>query len=496
MSENLENRISSTQAKDAIFKIHSVQSSASALDGSVGYSLKTDTYYLNNINRVSKLAEKNSTKIVAELPEPSLVENQFFYLLGEPPILCYSDGIKWFDISNQTELTKWWLPKDAEIHVDFVNNRFYFNGEVKTIADLTSTVNGYTLNYSLVSNDLSLIIEYEKEKGLTPSGSIFTMTGGFPYGQRIELVPYNISESRYYINGVAAVGGYTYPNHKSKLNEDGLYQGNGNTRIVSVFSLGNNIIHQVNNGQKKTDSTSITTSPSITKIGFGCGVHTSSASSSPLTNATLKRVTIFKKKLNSTTIESLGKGSLHTPIHLVGDSFLNGYSVFDQLALNIKNKKYYLGMSQDNQGGQSLTAHSIRYANNDKKWYDSVLVIGEFGRDGTGEEFILALRDMLSRINTDKWLVLEPAPILETTQEEFDKFNKELISICGSRYVRTLAPAQALSNGSPEDTIEVNKGLWPLSLKVSTSNFHPNEKGYAFIGNLIYNKLIELGWIS
>lgn len=35
MSENLENRISSTQAKEAIFKIHGVQSSASEIDGSV-----------------------------------------------------------------------------------------------------------------------------------------------------------------------------------------------------------------------------------------------------------------------------------------------------------------------------------------------------------------------------------------------------------------------------------------------------------------------------
>ena len=35
MSENLENRISSEQAKDAIFKMHSVQSSTSEIDSSV-----------------------------------------------------------------------------------------------------------------------------------------------------------------------------------------------------------------------------------------------------------------------------------------------------------------------------------------------------------------------------------------------------------------------------------------------------------------------------
>lgn len=35
MSENLENRISSTQAKDAIFKMHNIQSSASEIDGSI-----------------------------------------------------------------------------------------------------------------------------------------------------------------------------------------------------------------------------------------------------------------------------------------------------------------------------------------------------------------------------------------------------------------------------------------------------------------------------
>lgn len=498
MGTTTETRITSTQAKDAIYKAHSISSSGSEIDDSVINNNMVSIDNVIDVNGIAKRLESNKQKLFVELPSPSLLPNEFVFKVGNIPSLCYSDGSKWFDVSKQIELTEWWLPNGCEVYIDFINSRFYFNGSVKTISDLTLELNGgYSINYTLNTDAITIVTDTYKPKGLTPSGVILSLSGG-QVGDRIELSPYDTYLGRYYIGGITTPGTYTYPSYPSKLGESGIFKYDGNRRVISTFATGKNPRDLVNNGSMKTHTPIIQNQLNVVRIGFGCGVHvaTGAAAVTPLINSTLKKTMIFKREFTENEMKILGQGGVFTPLHFVGDSFLNNYEAVSALSLKLKDKPYYIGISQDNEGGKSLTEHAIRYANNDSKWHESVLIICEFGRDGTDKEFVLALKDMLSRIKTEKWLVLEPATITPTTQEAWDIYNKELIESCGDRYVRTLQPSWLKSNGTSEDIAEVNKGLWPLSLKTAVDNFHPSALGYDFIGEVIYKKLLELNWIN
>jgi lysophospholipase L1-like esterase len=49
--------------------------------------------------------------------------------------------------------------------------------------------------------------------------------------------------------------------------------------------------------------------------------------------------------------------------------------------------------------------------------------------------------------------------------------------------------------GNAGDVAELAKNKWPLSIKTSVSDFHPNETGYAAIAQWIYDALLARGWI-
>lgn len=514
--------LTGAEIESALLKANDIQSSASEIDnmvtngatqadldalalstGNLNASQATSLLQLSNKNMIdlqntANRVDTNKTKLFLELPEPSLVPNEFVYRIGGVPLLCYSDGVNWHDVAKQEIMTTWWLPKDCEIYVDFINSRFYFNGAVKLISDLVyEGTNLYSLPYALTSSDITIISTSYKIKDSVPAGTLLSFSGGVPSGHRIDLNPYNTDEGRYYIGGFVTAGQYVYPNYKSKLAESGVFKCDGRRTVCSVFSKTNGFKNLVNNSTISSAITpTINNDLTFTRIGFNCGVHTSSGVNGIVSGCGLEKVMIFKKSLSTFELETFGKGGVVTPLHLVGDSFLNNYVVTSGLNLLLSNLSYPIGISQDNEGGMSMTAHAIRYANNNSKWYDSVLIIGEFGFDGTNEDFIIALKDMLGRLKHNKWLILEPAPLVAGTQESWDLKLKEVIDIAGDRYIRTLAPAFALSNGSTEDIAEVNKGLWPLSLKISTSNFHPSKLGYSMISELIYDKLIELGWVK
>lgn len=193
-------------------------------------------------------------------------------------------------------------------------------------------------------------------------------------------------------------------------------------------------------------------------------------------------------------------------VHLLGDSFLNGHGVLKAFRSRLTGTAGSIaGFGQDGVGGSSLSDQAVRYSETHPGFADRTLVIVEMGLDGNYAQWSAAMGIILTHINHDRWLVCEPAPQIANGAQArtyWDTLVANIAAYCdgyvdtGGRMISTLTEALALSDGSPEDEAKVADRLWPVSLTVSASDFHPNAAGDDFLGERIYNALVLKGWAA
>lgn len=450
---------------------------------------------------------------VSSLPDPSLASssNARLLLAGQPPVDAYCDGAQWWDIGAAAAISPWWLPRGAVLHCDFENNSFYWAGAERTLGDLTSVAaGGYSLSYGFGFVDTAVIVlEYSFLNTVTPTGTVFSWTSGYPSGNRIEFIPSGGLTYGYglqvYISPLSIGGGnYQGLASASKDGEGGArYRGGERHRHVIRFKNTELTKWLPDNGDYRQGTLGPGSLSTPTKLGFGCRAWASGDPDKPLTNGSLLRVTLYNTDIPTTHIQSIGRTGLYPAVHLLGDSFLNLYGILQKLEALIKTAGY-IGMSQDGVGGTSLTEQAVRYATNNAKWRDATLVICDFGLDTTADQTLTALKSILANIRHDRWLYMEPAPNVATgfaARTTFDEKVYKIKDFCGGsvanggRFVETLAPALLQGDGSTADNTKIAQLLWPVSLTNSDTDFHPNHtKGDGFVAGLIKDALATFGW--
>ena len=394
------------------------------------------------------------------------------------------------------------IPTGATLIADFTEGRFYWGGEVKAIGDLTNlSGDAYYLSHSagITAGEASVIIDYKYDDPEATGGTLFSWTSGYPSGNRYEWYTFPASDSsRIYIAPKLGGGGdYNGMGVFSKDGEGGIAFATGIRRFINVLKSDTIFKYQPDNGEYRTDSATYSsgTIAAVTKLGFACRAWNATADG-PLTGGELRKVVIFNSNLSESQVTAIGKVGHNYPIHLIGDSFLNNYKVADQLRL-LTDAKGYIGLSQDGVGGTSLTQQAVRLSSNDPKWHDSTLVIVDGGFDGTYEDAVTAIESMRSTLSHDRWLFMEPAPNVVDggpARDTWDAVMVALKSAYPDNFIDTLTLAMAESDGSPEDEADVVDRLWPRSLKISVSDFHPNAAGQAFLAGVIHDALVAKGW--
>lgn len=465
----------------------------------------------DNVRDLRGLAKgANGIELVSELTDPTLAANsgRRVILAGQPPVFAFCDGASWWDMTNGTEISPWWLPRGAVLHVDFDNSRFYWGGAERVLGDLTSVpAGGYSLATGFGFTDTAWVqIEYSPDTDLADfSGHMFSWTSGYPAGNRIE---FSRSNNATYGDGVRL---YVAPGNPtadflalgptSKDGEGGaVYLRDERRKLLVRIKNNTNHKHQPDNGDLRdgTKGSGALTTPTL--IGFGCRAWASGDPDSQLTDATLHRVTIWADELAAPHIASVGKAGDTPPVHLLGDSFLNLYGIGTQFMKLCTTANKIVPFSQDGIGGTTLTQQAARYAayagSQREKWWHSTLVICDFGFEGTAAEGIEAIKEMLRYIRHDRWLYMQPAPSSALNPvTPLPEKHAIMKAWCGDHFVSTLPEAWAESDGSTADEDQIAVGRWPVSLTISETDFHPNDAGRQFIAQCIYDALVARGWI-
>lgn len=437
------------------------------------------------------------------LPDPATVKNAQRVHMGQPPAIVFGDGTKWWELTGGTEVAPWWLPKGAVLHVDFENSRFYWDGAVRALGDLTDNGDGsYDLAYtSWFSGNATVEVQYEHDYDAgTPTGTLFSWNVGTSERVEIDLVnspPGTVARLFVLPTGVFHNAAY------QRIGTTQTVDTSGRRKFFASIGSGAAPICKADNWDAVTSATAAGTLTTPTKLTFGRRARFDDA---PYTNGTLHSITIWNRRLTAAELEIIGQDTPKYPVHLLGDSFLNMHRVYGNLAVNLVGRGY-VPITQDHLGGSTLAEQAVRYATSTRadgtgtydqtRFRDATLVICDFGLSDTADGAVAAIKSMLSTITHDRWLYLEPAPNEDagtSGRTDFDARVSAVRDFVGDRFVSTLDKAQALSTGSAGDLAELAKNKWPLSIKTSVADFHPNETGYAAIAGWIYDALVARGW--
>lgn len=396
-------------------------------------------------------------------------------------------------------------PAEPAVDIDIENDLFSWGGERRAPADLLTAANGsrYVDYGAWHTGTTTVVIEYELDEASSPSGHLFSWTSGYPSGNRVEVSvttggsgTWNI---RIYNSRRFPSADYdTLPSY-SKSGESGTRYNDGRRRQIIEIEEGevyrsksdNSVIHVDDNG-----SNSLSTP---TRLAFGARAWASGEPDLPLANGTLHRVTIYNRKLTDAEIHALGQTGFAPAIHLLGDSFLNNYRVPERLKqILAADSRPYLAISQDGVGATTLTQQVDRFLSGDRIWRDATLVFCDFGFESDYDTAVAQINRATAALNHDRWLFMEPAPNQADgtgTRDDFDTLMGQLETFCGDHWVPTLAEAISRGDGSANDNAEIAKNLWPLSLKTSTSDFHPSLLGYDMLGDLVYWNAFRMGYL-
>lgn len=487
-------------------QIEQALTTATSLDAAASAIKKSDT--------LTDVSGSQYVPRYIHLPDPATMAGREALFVGLSPRKVYSNGVAWFDLSDGSEVSPWWLPNGAEIHVDFVNSRFYWGGAIRSVGDFSAnpSAGAYRLNQTLdLTNAVIMWETNQPDTADSPVGHMWSILGapGYPTGARIEDNTRNNHgrgcQPRVYNNRITTTANFwTMPAKSSEQALNIPFLVAGINRHAYNMQQGEALTAWTNISEKfvNPDPGNIWEGITSAAFGFNCRVWAAGDADSIAGDTTrLRSWTLFLGTLSDDDIGRYGLNGGRSGLHMLGDSFLNNNILLGGISLAAisDSNVVYIPNSQDGAGGTTLTQQAARYAANGTRFYDAPLVIADFGLEATKEQFIAAFEDLLPRLKHSRFLYLEPAPNQadgtagRIDHDERVAFFKRYL---GDRFVPTLDRALALSDGSPEDLAKVADRLWPVSLTISASDFHPNAAGYSFLSNLVYEELRDRGWIT
>jgi hypothetical protein len=377
-----------------------------------------------------------------------------------------------------------------------------------TLSDFIATGSGgryidFSRAAGMADYTVSVDVVVDNDSG-TPSGNIFSSTSGSSYnGDRIEMPFDSLTYGefpRLYLDPGDPSADFSSLPSVSKATDSGATRLNKERlRVTFTVEAGGSPKMLVNNYELRTASFVYGTTETPSRFGVGCRVGTGGAPSGDAVDVDVRRVVVWPSVLSDAEMLEYNTTGAASPIHLVGDSFLNLQAPLSELNTLIAADGKYVALSQDHVGGSTMTQSATRFLAGPTKYRDATLVICDFGFEGTSADAITAINSMVAALSHDRWVYMQAAPsaaqtppVTATPQKYLD-----LLAEYGTDHVAsTLAEAWAESDGSPEDEALIADGMWPLSLRTSNSDFHPSYPlGANFVARQIKAALEARGWL-
>jgi hypothetical protein len=405
--------------------------------------------------------------------------------------LAISDGNQWRDVTKGKIIGSW-VPEGAAVHLDFEQNRFYWNGAVRSHSDLEDHGDGsYTLPWGgFYDGAATIVLDYTHDMDASPSGTMLSWTSASR--ERVELDVYNTGVGQYITRFYTSKpGGFTVPAYNA---DGGTTDGAGRRRIsISIQDnapgriLVDNCISNVSAGNMGPYETP-------TELGIG---RRALLEDQILANSTIHKVTVYPVAKTEAELDAINAVGVASPIHFIGDSFLNHHWLQEEV-MKLTKGMGYIGYSHDGIGGTTITQQSERFVTNSSKWHNSTLVIVDGGMEGTWQEGFRAIQTFIATLPHDRWLWVEPSDTSTYSGGRNDldsKIARMRHYIGEDHFVPIRAAMQATSDGSQADEYRVDEGRYPVSTETSDTDFHPNAKGRKIYGREIYRALKMRGWI-
>lgn len=422
----------------------------------------------------------------------------------------YSDGTKYYDLSNnKAEITNWWVPGGAVFHMDFINDRGWWNGAAKTVSDLTAIGDGsHTLAWADIgatwTGDLTIVWEVEYAQPNYPGvfGGWYNNNNNYRYFRAVGSISPEWRIWQETAGAPSTPTGFSMQAAGADANDAGFTSYAGINR--SIFTMRSNSAEGRaiwSNGEAAIAGGTFGVPAAPTTLHFGR--HPASGLREP--NVTIRSVTIWTRAMTEAEMRKANNPGQAYPLHLLGDSFLT----HGRILMYLKNTLIEaagdnVSLSQDGIGSKNLEDHLARFLTTSFAW-DSTLVFvdGSNELDGVGAlvpggASIAAIDAMVAKLTHRRFLYVQPNPINpigDSRRTAWDADQAAILAHVGSdRYCAVLAGMQAAGDGSTEDNADIANGLWPRSTRGDSTHLN-NAIGMPVFADLIYNKLVANKWL-
>lgn len=391
-------------------------------------------------------------------------------------------------------------------------------GQPITLSNLTDNGDG---TYSL-----SLLPDFYRSKTMANATTVtveYTVNDPTATGSPIHWTAVGATDFQYILN--TGVAGSRPMYEKFNSNTYGTPRMQHPTDNTGSFSLGRHRVtvatqegvlpHAVaDNFITRTESVQgvAPTQGTPTKLTVGKNGRTNT---DPFTLATVNKIWLRCGMLSDAEIEANHLlDTVAYPVHVLADSFGNGNTILDRLAI-LASSYGYIAYSSDPVGGSTLTEQIARWTSLYPKWLNSDIIWIDGGLTDTNSEITAAFAAMAANQPRGRWLYVEAGPQLYAIgdplrQPLLDKI-AQANSLAGTHLVQTYAPllntnagaGTIYHDGSANDLADIANGLWPRSLRISVSDFHPGStvngagwSGVTALADLIHKARIAKGWLA
>ena len=383
---------------------------------------------------------------------------------------------------------------------NFAKNRFWWNGQKRSLSDLTSYGNGsYSLPWASVAGSFTGGFSIQVEASISATGNSGRLFG---WHNR------NTDSLRVEVGGNGTLSlvktqPTTSPTVGARvvdINGAGLEFMTGFNRSIWSLPLSGVVSSISNLGNYLTSSGAVETAntPGTSVDATGnANIHFYRHATTGVvaTGSRLLSVTIWGVPLAEAEMKRRARSNHFPPIHLVGDSFLTAGLLRNQLRGIAASRGVNIDISQDGVGSTTLTQQAVRHGNW-PEFYDRTLVIMDGALEVTGAQALTEISTMTGRLSHSRWVYVQSNPINpigDSRRTDWIAKDAEILASVGaSKYVPTLAAMLAAGDGSSADNARIAQGLYPTSKCADV--VHPFEDGYRTHALQIAAKLRENGW--
>lgn len=402
-----------------------------------------------------------------------------------------------------------WVPTadgvPASVYLDFVNNRYWWNGAQHTFAELgaqggaTRDANG--LNTGATGyiplpwngwhspTGVTVFADVRRDWPNANTGCVFSYgnSGGAPRAE-FDVTSGSVGRTLLFDGGFV-VQSYGQGAQFSRLGSNFSSTGSifGELSAAPAANLGAGFTVGLGSGgdvgRRKFDGTDY----------FGA-----------TDNGRIRSLTIFNRQISTSAFNTLMLQTNFTNLYTLGDSFINAYSdagVGASRAIRLLMTDGQRAFSMDGVGGSSLADQATRYAAATAEQKSRTLIIMDGGVNGDASANLAALQSIVSNCASGRWLYVQPSPENfiqgSGTRTTWDGIQSTLLSWItanggANRYVECLTALKAANDGSTQDLADVANNIVPSSLRTDT--IHENNAGALVRWTQIWNRIKLLGW--